>query len=507
MNNRKPKIFLSYRRKESLDLANRVEEALIRRSYTVFLDQKNMRTGRFDEQLLDAIKTHDFFVVILTTDTFCGRDSAKDWVLEEINTALESKPTNRIIPLIDDRIDFNDIETPASYKETFDRLGQIQSLKISNEYFDASMEKLSQLINEEYSARKISKPTLTIIGGLVLLGISGLVIISHFSKPATATQPGAQAVQTEMNPSTAEGMYQKGRIARYGLNGTQVNLSEAANWYKAAADAGHPTALAELGWLFKRGLGGLPKDSQRALILMQKSADMKDGTGLAYLGALYQQGIYIPKNEVQAVTLFQESAKMGNAYGQAYLGYMQEQGRGNLAKDMSQAIKNYRKSADQGNPQGQFNLAEIYCQNAENDVILPRNENLAKELYLKSANQGNVRAQYEIGKNYRYATCGFEKDLTKALEYFNKASDQKFGPALTQIGLIYKDQKLTKAIKYFQSAENEYDLEGMKELEKIYESGWMGIPATPEAAVKLNEKIKSMERIQPTQYSSEELND
>ena len=65
-----------------------------------------------------------------------------------------------------------------------------------------------------------------------------------------------------------------------------------------------------------------------------------------------------PKNEAEAVKWYRKAAEQGHADAQTYLGYCYKSGQG-VPKDYSEAVKWYRKAAEQGNASAQNNLG--YC--------------------------------------------------------------------------------------------------------------------------------------------------
>jgi uncharacterized protein len=59
-------------------------------------------------------------------------------------------------------------------------------------------------------------------------------------------------------------------------------------------------------------------------------------------------------------------------------------------------LKWYRKAADQGNANAQFNLGKMY----DDGDGVPQDHAEALKWYLKAADQGNASAQFNLGKMY-----------------------------------------------------------------------------------------------------------
>ena len=105
------------------------------------------------------------------------------------------------------------------------------------------------------------------------------------------------------------------------------------------------------------------------------------------------------KDAVEAVKWYRKAADQGDADGQSNLGLMYQNGRG-VAKDEVEAVKWYRKAADQGYANGQVNLGTMYW--VGNGVVKDKLE--AYKWFLLSGAQGDELAKMKIPI--------VEKDLT-----------------------------------------------------------------------------------------------
>ena len=109
------------------------------------------------------------------------------------------------------------------------------------------------------------------------------------------------------------------------------------------------------------------------------------------------------------------ATREGLAYAQFYLGIMYKSGRG-VPLNSAEAVKWFRRSADQGLADAQFNLGLMY---ATGRGVL-KDDTKAARWYRKAAEQGNAAAQYNLG--LRYATGrGVLKDTVLAHMWSNIA--------------------------------------------------------------------------------------
>ncbi|NDR59029.1 caspase family protein [Aliiruegeria sabulilitoris] len=85
------------------------------------------------------------------------------------------------------------------------------------------------------------------------------------------------------------------------------------------------------------------------------------------------------------------------------------------------AVSWYSRAAEAGDPQAQFELARIY----EEGVLVLPDPARAKALYMASADQEYADALNDVGFFYFHGMLGFDPDVSKALEYFERAANQR----------------------------------------------------------------------------------
>jgi len=173
---------------------------------------------------------------------------------------------------------------------------------------------------------------------------------------------------------------------------------------------------------------------------------------------------------------FKEMAENGDAESQWKLGhwfYCDANRRKNTTQKneaYAEAIKWFRKAAEQGQPEAQSFLGQAYefGHGVEKDLAE------AVKWKRESAEQGNGSAQYWIGQAYVYGWCGLEQDGVEGVKWLRKAAVQKYGSsALYTLGSVYAEgvegvpQDKAEAVKWFRwaaSLGDKYALEKLKEL-------------------------------------------
>lgn len=145
--------------------------------------------------------------------------------------------------------------------------------------------------------------------------------------------------------------------------------------------------------------------------------------GLSYIKGSFKYSS--THNRSQAIYWLLESAKQGNLEAQKKLtdcyvdladcymeGYY-------IEKDEYEAVKWYRKAAEQGHSGAQNNLGVCYS----NGDGVEKDEKEAAKWYRKAAEQGEIHAQSNLASRYEYGS-GVEKDLAEAVKWYQKAADQ-----------------------------------------------------------------------------------
>ncbi len=134
---------------------------------------------------------------------------------------------------------------------------------------------------------------------------------------------------------------------------------------------------------------------------IRKKAEAGDAASQSLLGYWYASDQYdtgrgVLEDHKEAVKWYRKAAEQGYALAQVKLGGMYGSGRG-VPQDHKEAIKWCRKAAMQGNARAQFNLGLSYADGR--DVL--KDDEEAVKWFRKAAEQGDVKAQYALG--FRYA--------------------------------------------------------------------------------------------------------
>lgn len=143
-------VFISYRRDGGYELARLLYERLLRAGMNPFFDVEELRSGPFNTKLYDVIENCKNIVLVLPKNGLERCVNSDDWVRLEIERAISCK--KNIVPVM-----MKGFEWPKNMPETLRALPSFNGLEASQEYFDASVEKLIMLLKDINGSKSIHK--------------------------------------------------------------------------------------------------------------------------------------------------------------------------------------------------------------------------------------------------------------------------------------------------------------------------------------------------------------
>jgi TPR repeat protein len=141
----------------------------------------------------------------------------------------------------------------------------------------------------------------------------------------------------------------------------------------------------------------------------------------------------VAKDEAEAVKWYRKAADQNLADAQYILGSCYLLGQG-VPKNYVEAVKWFRKAADQNYAWAQNDLGVRYA----NGQGAAKDFSKAVKWLRKAAEQNNAVAQSNLGKFYHNGQ-GVAKDYVEAVKWFRKAAEQNYAPAQLSLGNCYYD--------------------------------------------------------------------
>ncbi len=207
-----------------------------------------------------------------------------------------------------------------------------------------------------------------------------------------------------------------------------------------------------------------------------------DADKMLALGESYYNGEGRTRNYEEAAKCFRKAAEQGLADAQYNLGVCYDNGKG-VDEDDAEAVKWYRKAAEQGHAAAQFNLGFCFA----NGQGVQKDEAEAVKWYRKAAEQGDADAQNNLGSRY-YNGEGVAQDYAEAVKWYRKAAEQGRAVAQYNLGNRYYNgegvaQDYAEAVKWHRKAAEQGHVSAQYNLGVCFANG-QGVQKDEAEAVK-----------------------
>ena len=170
---------------------------------------------------------------------------------------------------------------------------------------------------------------------------------------------------------------------------------------------------------------------EEELAELKQRAGAGDARAQVQVGLAYLTGDGVVADDAEAVKWFRKAADQDDPDGERYLAEMYVGGRG-LPADNAEAAKWLRLAAAQGDARSEHNLAVMYLQG----MGVPQNTTEAAKWMRKSADQGLPEGEFGLGVIYANGYGVFPDDA-EAVKWYRKAADQGYLDALNNLaGLL-----------------------------------------------------------------------
>jgi localization factor PodJL len=228
--------------------------------------------------------------------------------------------------------------------------------------------------------------------------------------------------------------------------GVGADLSEAANWYKLAADRGYAPAQYRLANLFEKGTG-VDRDLGRAMTYYRQAAEAGNASAMHNLAVLYASGPESQPDYATAVEWFRKAADLGVADSQFNLAILYARGNG-ISQDLEESYKWFAIAAQSGDKDAAAKRDEVAKAMRQEQLESARAKADAWKAQPldEKANSVNVPAEWAGAKPLTTASVDMEKAIRNIQAILNKSGFDAGAPD-GKLG-----QKTTAAIKAFQTS-------------------------------------------------------
>lgn len=526
-------IFISYKRRgASLAAAPYLFELLQQRGYNVFLDTKEMRSGHFDDQLLEYISNAKDIIILLEEESlkswFSEKDSftassdlqdaeetgsaesigehepqyKTDWFCKEVIHAL-SLEGKRIIPLL-----LNGFQMPepkdlppemfslprnqALSVDLSDMEHLIDKYFIGKEYLTSTPQNLA--LSRQYQAKG------GIIGNFLFYTSAASCELNEYGeKIITLTRDNDEKHPFKypvsfagehrfhlFNNDTCEEKMIAQVIDPNCQKYINVEWTETQNLWELTDDMilhqEDPKMLYSWGSSLFNGTAKNSPDLYRSVICLERAVSEGYGPACEFMKA--SGGISHDSAESAVMLRWYTLAdKCGSLDGCKNLGNAYYFGRG-VDVSYETAAHFYEKAAGKGHDVSIYNLAHLYYRGHG----VEQSYDKAAELYCEAAEMGYASAQYNLALMFQKG-IGVEQSPAKAFELLNKAAEQGHANALCDLGLMYVkgtgvEKNEAKGIELYTKAADKGSPVAMNRLAIRYETG-NGVEKNIEKAFRL----------------------
>ena len=234
--------------------------------------------------------------------------------------------------------------------------------------------------------------------------------------------------------------------------GTDVPKDDAksARWCRRAAEQGHAAAQVMLGSKYEIGDLGMRQDYAEAVWWYRRAAEQGYAPGQFALAGQYREGLGVPQDYTEAVQWYRRAAEQGHPNAQFSLGEMHSEGLG-VPQDYTEAVQWYRRAAETeprfrivegrrwvtlvaGQAEAQNNLGLMYAEGRG----VAQDEVQAVRWYRRAAEQHLAAAQRNLGLAYAEGRGVVQND-TEAVRWFRRAARQGLTAAQNNLAFMYSE--------------------------------------------------------------------
>ncbi|WP_341023333.1 tetratricopeptide repeat protein [Brevundimonas diminuta] len=269
-------------------------------------------------------------------------------------------------------------------------------------------------------------------------------------------------------------------------------ISEALEWYRRAAE-NSPKHMVRLAEEFSPG-GQLPQDHAEALTWCRRAAETGDAYAMRNMAWIYEEGrLDLAEDHAEALKWHRRAAETGDAYAMRNMAWIYEEGRLDLAEDHAEALKWHRRAAETGDASAMRNMALIY---EEGRLGLAEDHAEALKWYRRAAETGDAYAMRNMALIYEEGRLA--EDRAEALKWYRRAAETGDASAMRDMALIYEEGRLAEdraeALKWYRRAAATTDYFAMMNMGDIHGDGRLGLPVNPTLAKRWKSLAYNLER-------------
>ncbi len=278
------------------------------------------------------------------------------------------------------------------------------------------------------------------------------------------------------------GMTACGTVRSVSDVGDEAEISRDKSIYKEVSDDSPEKQAARECWEYLSGENGKEADYYKAAEIISEYEDSDDPDVLYCLGFMHMNMAGLPYDIEKAKDELERAELGGNYYASIQLGILFEEGTKDIDYDYVIARDYYRRAILNGLTEGYYGLGRMYCDGHGMEKDMDK----AIEYFNKVINEGTsqyyINASYrELGGMYYYgdkrdhSSEDDDPEYDKAIEYFEKITEGEPNVCvwygyMYEMGLGFA-KDVDKAVEYYEKAANCGDCTAMRSLGWLYVDG------------------------------------
>lgn len=215
-------------------------------------------------------------------------------------------------------------------------------------------------------------------------------------------------------------------------------------------------------------------------------ANKGDARAQYQLGERYEN----EENNTEALKWYRKSAEQGYDAAQNILGVVYQHGDFGVSQDYLEAVKWYRKAAEQGNTDSQVSLGLLYGDGGGAPQV-PQDYSEAVKWFRKAAEGGDDDGQLFLAWYYDQGK-GVTQNYTEAVKWYRKSAEQGNKTAQLRLGVCYDNgygvtKDTSEAVKWYRKAAEKGSAVAQYKLGLCYQRGF-GVAQDNNEAIKWYKK-------------------
>lgn len=468
-------VFISYKRRDtSSAIAALVYHFLSTKGYKVFFDRKEIRQGRFNEQLFKHIEGAKDILILLEETSLRAcfseiTDAYKtDWFCKEVMHALELEKDKHIIPIL---LGGYSMPEPDQLPEELKLLPLQNAISLDASEMDEVFQKY--FINQRYL---LSKPQSILLGTSISLengeGISDFLFYTTYdcdiyecgekmlslSSENDEEHPYRYGVKRSgehrfhcINNDTCEEIKITEIIETGGQKYIELKWNNTQNLWELTDNIieseENPTTLFEWGNGLFWGTTTHQPNLKLAYKCLEKSVNLGNKKAIDLFvnnySALFDREI----SSEDIIPWLEKASKLGSTKAKLSLARFYD------GVDDVKSVAICTEAANDGDVNAMYHLGQIYLYGEQGVTANPQ---LSESWYNKAIEMGCTRAMCDLARAYERGK-ELPKDEVKAVQLYQLAVDSGSKTALTMLGNCYRkgigvEQNKEKAVELYKKA-------------------------------------------------------